>query len=1421
MIASTSWSAPIHISPPPSPLLYLACLVAGILANQFPFTLFFNIDLLFGSIFGLLALRFFGLPLGCATAALIALPTFFLWHHPFAILIMTAEAAVSGWLHRRYRFSLLFADTFYWLCIGMPLVFCFYGLVMQASASTTIVMIKQATNGITNALIADLLWYGWLACFRQEKLVLREMPANLLAAFALLPALFLFMFTGRQDYNDAEQVARNEMIRYSRQMELALGQWLDDRRASLLRLAQTEADASPPHLQQTIQLLQTTDGGFERICVVDHNDRAIAMAPNHDEQGQTLIGTRIPPLAEIATMKQHQSPQLTGVVWARVGPQKPAVLYFAPLGDGIPYTGYVGGRIQLATLAPILNTICPPDLRYTLIDQAHQVVISNQPQLKVMSPYERGPGQIKQIMTDLQLWVPGATPNQPASERWQNALFFNQLPIRATPGWTLLIEKPISSLQAELYSRYTTKLTVLFVTVLGCLGGSALINRRIMASIAELSAWTGALSSQIQETRQPIASPTSRWLEVSSFIDQFNDMAVELQTQFSAVHQMNLLLEQRVEERTRSLEASRNILHNLTIAVPVGIFQADSAGDMLFTNTKFCELIGFSPEDALGNGWMSALHPEDRDRICRSWTDNIHAATASFSDEFRFLTPDGRIHWVCGIAKRIDSAFDQGPTFIGCVVDLTERKAGEIALREHSANLSNLIETTNDLVVVTDPAGRILFWNQAVPLALGYNQQQLAGLQLGDLYSPENGPLVHGQFSTLLQGEHIANRLPLQTSLGESFPVSARLSRGTWNGADCLFLFFKDLSREKEAQRLFQRLFHNNPTLMALTSLPDRRLVDVNAAFERTLGFSRDEAIGKTAVELGLFVYPEHRQAALQLLAGQESLNGTMMQIRCKNGVIVDGLFSGEKIFSQGREYWLTVLVDLTPWKLAQEALQRRESYLTAIIESQPGLVWLKDEESRFLAVNTAFARTCGRLTPEQVVGKLDTDVWPGDLAESYRANDRRVLDSGQPIMLEEPVADRGERKWFETYKTPVFDTLGRVIGTAGYARDITERRQAEQELRESRERLLAATSAAQLGVYAYNFTTSEVYYSPQFLAHYGLPPNSSLELDTDLVPQVLHPDDKPEFLARMLAANTPGGDGIFEYEYRIILTDGAIRWLRVVGRTIFSDEDTSPRPLRASGIIQDLSERKEMEWALRASQSQALAADAEKTTLLSMVAHEFRTPLSLMSSSLDILERYDARLNEEQRRTQKQYLRNAVNQLRHLIDTTLAFNRTGAEHPSLNAASVDLAELCATIGREIRLVWSQDHDFQVDISPKVGSMVLNEPLFRRIVENLLSNAFLYTPPGGLIRFQVEHREDQLHIEVADKGLGIADEDRPHIFTAFYRGENVGPARGMGLGLSIVRAAVERLGGSLSLTSQLHRGTTFRVTLPLGTRNLS
>jgi len=159
-----------------------------------------------------------------------------------------------------------------------------------------------------------------------------------------------------------------------------------------------------------------------------------------------------------------------------------------------------------------------------------------------------------------------------------------------------------------------------------------------------------------------------------------------------------------------------------------------------------------------------------------------------------------------------------------------------------------------------------------------------------------------------------------------------------------------------------------------------------------------------------------------------------------------------------GRVVWLEIATNITKRKLAEKAVQEIQLQQKAILDNIPDMAWLKDRESRFIAVNEAFGKACG-LKPENLVGMTDLDIWPIELAERYREDDKRVIECGRRKQVEEPLVDKdGRERWIETIKTPIYNDNGEIIGTAGIARDITRRKRAENELK-NRERELDAKS--------------------------------------------------------------------------------------------------------------------------------------------------------------------------------------------------------------------------------------------------------------------------------------------------------------------------------------------------------------------------
>ena len=260
-----------------------------------------------------------------------------------------------------------------------------------------------------------------------------------------------------------------------------------------------------------------------------------------------------------------------------------------------------------------------------------------------------------------------------------------------------------------------------------------------------------------------------------------------------------------------------------------------------------------------------------------------------------------------------------------CIVrDISAQKQIEEALKQSEENFRTFFSTVDDMIIVATQDGKIIYSNASILKKLGYTAQQLQAMHVLDLHPPDKRTEANKAFEAMICGDCNSCPLPLHTKSGILVPVDTRIWLGKWNGKNCIFGISKDLTFEQEAHQRFERLFQNNPALMALTELPDRQFSDVNEAFLKTLGFKKEEIIGKTSAELNLFVSQSQQAAIVERLKTGASIVDMEIQVCCKDGSIVDGLFSADIIHNQGRQYFLSVMVDVTARKKAEQKLHRQ-----------------------------------------------------------------------------------------------------------------------------------------------------------------------------------------------------------------------------------------------------------------------------------------------------------------------------------------------------------------------------------------------------------------------------------------------------------------------------------------------------------------
>ncbi len=234
---------------------------------------------------------------------------------------------------------------------------------------------------------------------------------------------------------------------------------------------------------------------------------------------------------------------------------------------------------------------------------------------------------------------------------------------------------------------------------------------------------------------------------------------------------------------------------------------------------------------------------------------------------------------------------------------------------------------------------------------------------------------------------------------------------------------------------------------------------------------------------------------------------------------------------------------------------------------------------------------------------------------------------------------------------------------------------------------------------------------------------------------------------------------------------------------------------------------------------AQQMEINTLKSTFVSMTTHEFRTPLTTIMSSQELLRHYGDRMSPQDRGETFDSIASAVRRMVAMLDQVLTIGRADAKLLEFQPKPMNLSLLCTQLRDEVLAGQTADdaeRDQALTLTLDVGDgMVLaDEKLLRHILGNLLSNAIKYSPGGQGVRFMVCREANALVFEVQDQGIGIPPEELPRLFGNFHRANNVGDIPGTGLGLTIVKRAVESHGGSIAVDSELGRGTRFTVCLP-------
>ncbi len=248
-----------------------------------------------------------------------------------------------------------------------------------------------------------------------------------------------------------------------------------------------------------------------------------------------------------------------------------------------------------------------------------------------------------------------------------------------------------------------------------------------------------------------------------------------------------------------------------------------------------------------------------------------------------------------------------------------------------------------------------------------------------------------------------------------------------------------------------------------------------------------------------------------------------------------------------------------------------------------------------------------------------------------------------------------------------------------------------------------------------------------------------------------------------------------------------------------------------------DVSDRIRAEEEMRRALEKERELNKLKSNFVSLTSHEFRTPLTAILSSAEMVEHYGDRWPPEKKLEHLHRIQTAVKNMTTLLNDILIVGKAEAGKLEFVPTPLDLVKFCRDLVEELQLTDKAAHVLTFNRQIECMQTRMDEILLRHILSNLLSNALKYSPPGSTVQFDLVCQTGQATFQITDQGIGIPPEDQTHLFEAFHRASNVRNIAGTGLGMAIVKKSVELHGGTIEIASQVDVGTTVTVSLPIGT----
>lgn len=888
------------------------------------------------------------------------------------------------------------------------------------------------------------------------------------------------------------------------------------------------------------------------------------------------------------------------------------------------------------------------------------------------------------------------------------------------------------------------------------------------------------------------------WAQV--FISSLHDTAGKI---FQSIAMVQDITEQR-QAQSEILESEhrfRTFFDQSPLAIGIRDFETN---ELLLVNDKLCNLMGYSRDELIGQSRYLINHSEDEDNYNRLMKKLLSGAINSFQTVKAYRKKDGTVIWCESTRSKV---YINNRLYISATIqDITEKRKAEHEKQSMTQVLKNLIAFLPIVYYRIDADGVITESIGSGLRKLGLKDRQNVGKNIFDLYG--DSPKVQEAHRTALAGGYMSYETHL--NIPHTLYYNTIVFFDQANGKGAIGLAF-DITESKnamfalqESEDRYKTIFEVTEEGMVLADIQQKKILECNQAILTILEASREDVMNASPLDFCPEFQPDGTSSRTKYLSilkkAAREKNPISFEWRqiTKKGREFDAEVTVCPINKGNQQLWLSITRDITEQKRAEIEKQRIFEEQQYIFDAMPLQFYLKDAHNNILRCNQKAAELL-KVTAHEMRNVNAADLTP-EFATDYLKNDLEVFRTKKAKLgiIEKTMTADGFI-WVSTDKVPYFDNDGNVIGVLVFTKDVTELYEAQEalQLSEAKYRDIFESvndsivmTDAYANVIEGNHSAKELF-----------------ELDNwhiINIMDIIHADNREktaEYLQKLRETGQYTG-----FQTRIITKSGKVKHIEINSSAILDEENTF---IGSKDIIRDITDRMQAQQELEASNRYLKKVNTELDHFVYRASHDLRAPLSSLLGLIDVIKMHE---NGELTLDLLDKMGRQINKLEDFIKEIIDYSRVS--RTGLNIESIDLKKMILEI--------LDDLCFMDNAEKIKTSLTFNQEQFiytdKRnldiILNNLLSNAIKYADltKDSYIHIEINIHKSVIEMSIKDNGIGIREEFQLQIFDMFFRATD--KSIGSGLGLFIVKEAIQKINGSITVESTFGQGSIFNLKFP-------